>query len=77
MKRVLISEFRIAESEDIMVTVAQPLWEWEQTEQGRWIKEHGVDTKFTITPDIDIIGHRVKISSQLSEIDLTYFKLRW
>lgn len=77
MKRVLVTEFFIAESDDLMVTVAQPLWDWEQTAQGKWIQEHGTQTEFRIVPDFNIVGHKVLISSLLSDSDFTFFKLRW
>jgi len=76
MKRILIDQFFISDSEDPWLYAAQPIWAWEQTEQGNWIKANSIDPEFTVTTDPNTMGYRVSIFATLSEQNLTYFKLK-
>lgn len=77
MKRIIIKEFTIADSEDPWLYAAQPIWEWEQTEQGKWIMENSINPEFNVTVDHHTMGYRVNISASLSEQNITYFQLKW
>lgn len=77
MKRILVHEFTMSDSEDPWLYAAQPIWAWEQTEQGKWIKENSIDPEFTVTVDHHTMGYRVGIIASLSEQNLTYYKLKW
>lgn len=64
--------------EDPALYAAQPIWEWQQTEHGRWVMEHGHDLTFHTHADHDSMGYRIFITGYLREdIHATEYLLRW
>jgi hypothetical protein len=43
---VKVHEFNMGDVEDPDLYAAQPLYEWQQSEQGKWIMEHAVEPPF-------------------------------
>lgn len=77
MKKLIFHSFRMGDVEDPEIYVAQPLYEWEQTEQGQWVMKHCAEPKWTIHPDNANWGHRVVIGGELEDQDATYYTLKW
>jgi hypothetical protein len=63
--------------EDPDIYAAQPIWEWQQTEQGQWVMAHCSDPRYTFHPDGHNWGHRVILYGELEEKDATFFQLKW
>jgi hypothetical protein len=64
--------------EDPEIYAAQPLYEWQNTEQGQWVMEHAVEPPvYMIRPDPAYFGHLITVDARLNEEDTTYFCLRW
>ena len=74
---MIFHSFRMGDVEDPEIYIAQPLYEWEKTEQGQWVMEHCTEPKWTIHPDNANWGHRVIISGELDDQDATYYTLKW
>lgn len=77
MHRVTFHSFIMGDVDDVDIYVAQPIYEWQQTEQGQWVMTHCKDPLYTINPDGQSWGHRVILYGELEDRDATYFKLRW
>lgn len=63
--------------DDVEIYAAQPLWEWQQTEQGQWVMEHCADPVYNIQPDGATWGHRVIVSGILEEKHAVFYELKW
>lgn len=63
--------------DDPEIYAAQPIYEWQQTEQGQWVMEHCSEPKFAIEPDSASWGHRVRLYGEINDKDVTFFKLKW
>lgn len=63
--------------DDPDIYVAQPIWDWQQTEQGQWVMAHCLDPKYSYSPDGASWGHRVRLYGDISEQDATFFQLKW
>ena len=63
--------------EDPVLYAAQPLWEWQQTEKGKWVMEHAKDPTYNILNDPTTYGHRVTVHGLLTDKDYTYFMLKY
>ena len=71
-------QFTMADVEDPELYVAQPLWEWQQTDYGQWCMAHCVQKPvFNIVPDFDTYGYRCVVHGQLKEQDYTFHQLKW
>jgi hypothetical protein len=77
MKEYLFHTFRMGDVEDPQIYAAQPIYEWQQTEQGQWVMEHSKDPSFRVNNDAYSWGYTVTISGPLEEKDAVYFKLKW
>lgn len=77
MQQVTFHTFTLGDVEDPEIYVAQPIWEWQQTDLGQWVMDRCSDPKYSIGPDGISWGHRVRLYGELEDKDATYFKLRW
>lgn len=41
---VVVHRFKVPDVDDPEIYAAQPIWEWENSEPGKWIKEHAIET---------------------------------
>jgi hypothetical protein len=74
----MVHEFNKGDVEDPDLYAAQPIYEWQETEAGKWIMEHAVEPPFwhrTIDPHS--YGHKYYIVARLREQDQTYWALKW
>lgn len=75
---VCIQEIDLGDVEDPDLLVADPIWRWQQTDEGKFIMEHAVDTPYwTRTFDYNTYGHKYRIMARLKEQDETFWRLRW
>jgi len=75
---VKVHQINMGDVEDPDLYVAQPIWEWQETEAGRWVMEHAVEKPFwhrALNPYN--FGWTYYIIARLSEQDQTYWTLKW
>jgi hypothetical protein len=63
--------------EDPELYAAQPLYEWQQTEQGQWVMEHCSDPQFIVRADELSWGHRIVVYGNIEDQLATEYLLRW
>ena len=75
---ICVHEFTMGDVEDPDLYAAQPLWEWQQSEQGQWIMENSVETpSWYRIPDMMQYGYKFQIRAKLSGPRLTEYLLRY
>ena len=75
---VCVHEFRIGDVEDPEIYAGEPLWNWQESEAGKWVMENAVGEPYWIS-SLDQLtwGHHFKIMARLSEQNQTYFRLKF
>lgn len=64
--------------DDVDVYAAQPIWEWQQTEQGQWVMENAYDLTYYTLADPSNFGHRICIRGEIKDPKkITEYYLRW
>lgn len=63
--------------EDPDIYVAAPIYEWQETEHGRWVMSHCKDPTYNIGADPAYMGYRVTLSGPLTESDAVFHELKW
>lgn len=64
--------------DDVDIYVAKPIYEWQQTEHGRWVMEHAQDLRYNTGADPNTFGYRITIVGEIDEGPLvTEYLLRW
>lgn len=77
MQKVLVHTILMGDVEDPDLFVADPIWRWQQTEQGQWIMQHSVQQPMWERHiDPSTFGYRYHIMAWLQDADLTYWKLK-
>lgn len=77
MIRTVFCEFNLGDVEDPEIYLAVPVCEWQKTDAGKWVMEHGKDVSYRIGTDYNTFGYCVTIYGYLDEKDLTYFRLKY
>ena len=73
--RITFHQFIMGDVDDLDIYVAQPIWEWQQTEKGRWVMEHAQDLRYHTSAAT--FGYRIRISGDLDDKQATEYFLRW
>lgn len=75
---ITFHEIILSDVEDPEIYAAQPIWEWEISEQGRWCMENStIPVAYRIIVDYNNFGYRVDLYGDLKPEDRTYFNLKW
>jgi hypothetical protein len=75
---VTVHQFRIGDVEDPDLYAAQPLWEWQESEMGKWVMERAVEPPiWHRQPDMIVWGLMYVVTAKLKDIDYTFWALKW
>lgn len=78
MQEVIVHSIMMGDVEDPDLFVAEPIWKWQQTDEGKWIMEHSVEQPMWRRHiDPSTYGYRYDIVAYLDGSDLTYWKLKY
>jgi len=74
--KVVLHEFKMGDVEDIEIYAAQPIYEWQQTPEGKWAMEHAEDITWQTHIDPGYYGWTVQITGILEDKYATYYTLK-
>jgi hypothetical protein len=75
---MIFAEFFIGDVEDPEIYAAEPLWQWQQSEAGKFVMEHALETpSFQIMPNMETMGYKVRVYGNLSERDEVFYRLKY
>jgi hypothetical protein len=75
---MVVYRFRMGDVEDPVLYAAQPIWEWQQTEAGRFVMEHAVESPWWVrTVDAATYGFEFAIMARMKESDQTFYTLKY
>lgn len=78
VKTIVVHEFSMGDVEDPDLYAAQPLCEWEKSEQGQWIMRNACDTPtWYRMADMASYGYRYQIRAKLMGPALTEWLLKY
>jgi len=74
----VVHTIRMSDVEDPDLMIAQPIWEWQQTDAGKWIMENSNPApSWHRHTDFNTYGHIYQIRAYLTHKQLTYYKLKY
>ena len=74
--KYVLHEFTMGDVEDVEIYAAEPIYEWQQTPEGKFCMEKASDTTYNIISDPVTMGHRVIITGYLSGKHATFWALK-
>jgi len=75
--KVRVHAFNMGDVEDPEIYAGLAIYDWQQTEQGRFIMKHGHDHMYTTAVDHNTYGYRCVITCELESKKLSEYYLRW
>ena len=74
----IVHKFNMGDVEDPILFAGEPLWKWQNSEVGKWVMEHAVETPMWHRhQDYATYGHTFAITAKLKSRDYSYFLLKW
>ena len=75
---VVVHRFKMGDVDDPDIYAAQPLWEWQESEMGKWVMERAVDTP-EWHRQMDPMQYHMQyaVVAKLKDIDYTFWVLKW
>lgn len=76
--KVLVHKFSMGDVDDPDIYAGGPIYDWQQTEAGKYCMKHSVEQlNYTIGPDMINWGFLVQIFGVFTEKDYMFFKLKF
>jgi len=78
MQKVTVHTITMGDVEDPDLFVAEPIWKWQQSDEGKWVMENSVEQPMWVREvDPACYGYKYKIVASLDGPALTYWKLKY
>jgi hypothetical protein len=75
---ICVHEFTMGDVEDPDLYAADPIIKWQDSEAGKFIMEHAVESPYWLRQiDHSSYGYRYRIMARLSEQNQTFFRLKF
>ena len=76
--KIVVHKFTVGDVDDPDLYAAEPLYKWQQTDQGKFVMEHAIDSPvWNRYVDYGNYGHQYAIVAELEMKKLSEFYLRW
>ena len=62
--------------EDVEIYAAQPIYEWQQTKEGKWAIDHAENIYWISRPCAFTFGYRIEIIGTLHDKYATYYSIK-
>jgi hypothetical protein len=75
---VVVYKFKMGDVEDPDLYAAEPLWQWQQSEVGKWVMEKAIETPmWNRVTDPYNYGYQYAVTAKLKDVDYTFWTLKW
>lgn len=75
--KIRVHHFNMGDVEDPEIYAGAAIWDWQQTDKGKFIMEHGKDVNYRIGADYNTYGYQCVIMCELEQKKLAEYYLRW
>ena len=78
IKEIVVHRFQLGDVEDPVLYAGEPLYQWQQSEPGKWVMEHATEKpRWLRNISYQTYSYEYTILARLIEKDITYFKLKF
>ena len=76
--KVVVHRFRIADVDDPEIYAAEPIWQWQQSDEGKFIMKYAIEKPvWHKNLDLATLGYQFAIVAELEKKKLSEFYLKW
>lgn len=77
-RKLIMHKFSIGDCEDPVLYAAGPIYEWQQSEHGKWCMENAIgDITFYTDVDSYNYSYTIAIVGELEDVNYTFHELKW
>ena len=78
-RTVIVHRFQLGDVEDPEIYAAEPLWQWQQSETGKWVMDNAVEPPVwnRIFDSSNYAGYSYVVSAKLQGAKLTEWLLKY
>ena len=77
-KKIVVHTFTMGDVDDPDLYAAEPLWQWQNSDQGRWVMENAMDVpEWNRMADPITFGHKYYVTAVFDTKRLTEYYLRF
>jgi hypothetical protein len=74
----IVHEFSLSDVEDPDLLAAEPIWNWQQSDSGKWVMENAIQKpSWHRNIDTHTYGYRYQIRADLTDEQVTFFELKF
>lgn len=77
MIKISVKTFNLGDVEDPEVYLGAAWYDFEQTEQGQWIKKNAIDLVYHQYLDHASYGYKYTVTGTFNDEDALFYKLKW
>lgn len=77
IRTICVHKIKMGDVEDPDLLVAEPIYQWQQSEQGQFVMKHGENVSWERYIDSSTYGYAYNILADLETKKLSEFYLRW
>jgi len=78
VETLTVHRFQLGDVEDPILYAGEPLMKWQNSECGKWVMDHAVETpSWHQQIDHASFGYTFIVCARLKAKDATYFRLKW
>lgn len=75
-QRRVVHRFSMGDVDDVEIYIAGPIYDWQQTDHGKWVMTHGRDPQYHVNADPVTYGYQVMITAHITPKRWTEYVLR-
>jgi hypothetical protein len=76
--RAKVHTFSMGDVDDVEIYAAAPIWDWQQTDAGKWVMENAIEPPYwTHGNDFTRYSNDITIVAKFTAKDYTYWKLKY
>lgn len=76
--KINFHRFRVGDVEDPEIYAAEPIRQWQETEQGQWVMQNAHSLTYVSQPDETYWGYRYTIRGEITDPKkITEYFLKW
>jgi hypothetical protein len=75
--KVRVHAFNMGDVEDPEIYAGAAIYDWQQTDSGKFIMAHGKDHTYSIAADYNTYGYKCVITCEIDSKKLSEYYLKW
>jgi hypothetical protein len=77
LKSCIVHTFKVHDVDDVELYAAEPIYNWQQTDAGKWVMKNAVDIYWVKNTDVETLTYQFKIVAKFMLKDYVFWELKY